>query len=129
VVVKDGLFRDEAERERAREERTLRYGEVKVGRPRTDRPGEYHAIVVPPEDYLDDEVLELFDTYWSDDPPGGVYTWHQARNFTAASFQWVCSLEGVPVPHADAVLAEIDLRSPGWPGPYWSEPRRLGPLA
>ena len=124
----DGRFRTPAERQRAREERTLRYGKVKVGRPRTDRPGEFHAHVEPPPNYLDDDQLELFDTLHSDELPGGEFTWQQVRNFTALSFQQVCAFDGVAVPDAAAVLAEIDLRSPGWPGPYWSEPRRLGPL-
>jgi hypothetical protein len=111
----------------ARELRALRYGRVEVGRPRSDGLG-YHAQIEPPPDYLTDEQLEVFDELHSDELPGGEFTWDQVRNFTALSFQWVCQLEGVAVPEADAVLAEIDLRSPGWPGPYWSEPRRLGPL-
>jgi hypothetical protein len=127
--VTESHFRSPAERQGAREERALRYGKVKVGRPRTDRPGEYHAEVEPPPDFLDEDALDLFDALHSDKLPGGEFTWQQVRNFTALSFQWVCQLEGVAVPDAEAVLAEIDLRLPGWPGEYWSEPRRLGPLA
>jgi hypothetical protein len=122
------LFRSTVERQRPREERTLRYGKVKVGRPRTDHPGEYHADVEPPPNYLDDDQLDLFEALNSPGLPGGEFTWEQVRNFTALSFQQVCQLEGVAVPDAEAALAEIELRDPGWPGPYWSEQRRLGPL-
>lgn len=58
--------------------------------------------------------------------PGGTFTSEQVRNFTARSFQWVCELDGVGVPSEAAMLAEVDLRSPGWPGD-WTEPRSIGP--
>jgi len=97
----------------ARDERALRYGKVEVGAPRTDHPGEYHAVVEPPPNFLDDDQLALFDAIHTPEVPGGEFTWAQVRNFTAFSFQWVCQLEGIAVPDAEAVIAEIDLR---WPG-------------
>jgi hypothetical protein len=47
--------------DRAREERTLRFGKLTLGRPRTDRPGEYHATIEAPPDHLSDEELLVLD--------------------------------------------------------------------
>ncbi len=125
------LFRSPAERQRAREERELRYGEIKNEQSRPGHPGEYIADIVPPPDYLTPDQLDLFDALGEVDDDlsrggGGVFTSEQLRNWTASGFQWVCQLEGVEVPEVEAVLAEIDLRHPGWPG-HWTEPRRVGP--
>ena len=38
--------------------------------------------------------------------PGGTFTSEQVRNFAAASFAWLCQLEGVGVPDEADVLAE-----------------------
>lgn len=111
-----------------RQERALRYGRVEAGRPRTDRPGEHHGEVLPPPNYLTDEQLAAFEGFDPGRLPSGEFTWTSMRGWTALAFQEACQFEGIEVPEAEAVLAEIDLRWPGWPGPYWSEPRRFGPL-
>ena len=121
------LFRSDAERARARSERELAYGRVTNMRPCTDRPGEYLADIEPPPDYLTPDQLDLFDAlHRFDKLPGGTFTSESLRNWIAFDFQRVCELEGVGAPDAAAVLAEIDLRVPGWPG-HWTEPKRVGP--
>jgi len=119
------LFRSPAERQRARSERELRYGRVTDMRPRTDRPGEYRAKMEPPPDYLTDDQLDLFDALEvGTHVPGGTFTSDGLRHWIAFEFGWICQLEGVGVPDVSALLAEIDLRSHGWPG-HWTEPRRI----
>jgi hypothetical protein len=112
--VSGSLFRTPAERQRAREERTLRYGKVEVGRPRTDRPGEYHAKVEPPPDFLTDEQLEVFDEYRPDRyTPSGDQDDEAARHFSASGFAFVCGLETGEEPSTEDVLAEMALRRGG----------------
>jgi hypothetical protein len=125
------LFRNPAERQQARQERVLAYGRVTNMRPRTGRPGEYRAKIEAPPDYLTPDQLDLFDALTPLDEmaagtwPGGTFTSEQMRNWTAFDFKHVCQLEGVGRSDAADVLAEIDLRVPGWPG-RWTEPRRIG---
>ena len=93
--------------------------------PRTDHPGQYRGKIEPPPDYLTDDQIDLFDALSiGTHVPGGTFTSDGLRHWIAFEFGWVCQLEGVGVPDVSAVLAEIDLRSPGWPG-HWTEPRRI----
>jgi hypothetical protein len=95
---------------RARDERALAYGRVEVGRPRTDGPG-YHAVVEPPPDYLTDERLVAFNEAGFDNvEPSGDQTPEQARHFAVLSFQEACRLDGIGVPSAEDVFAEMELR-------------------
>jgi hypothetical protein len=121
------LFRGQVERERAQIERVLRYGRVTNMRPYTDHPGQYRAKVEPPPDYLTPDQIDVFDALGVGVKlHGGTFTSEQMRHWAAYSFGHICELEGVGVPSEADVLAEIDLRSPGWPG-HWTEPRRTGP--
>ena len=70
--------------------------------------------------------LDLFDALWDGELPGrDVHASDSARRWTASSIGYVLSLEGFKVSDED-LLAEIDRRSPGWPG-RWEGERRIGP--
>jgi hypothetical protein len=99
---------------RVRDERALRFGTLKLDRPRTDRPGEHHGEVIPPPNYLTDEQLAVFELARPDLSTGtGDQTPEQARNFAAEVFAWCCSLDGIGVPSVEAIQAEMRLRRDG----------------
>jgi hypothetical protein len=84
---------------RAREERTIAYGKVTVGRPRTDRPGEYHGTIEPLPDFLTDEQLVVFDRV------------EAAGDVSVERVQIACRRVSVEVPDAAVVTSELDLRA------------------
>jgi hypothetical protein len=55
---------------------------------------------------------------------GGVFTAEQLAGAFAWGVRCICQLEGVPIPDREHVLAELEVRAPGWPG-RWSDPREL----
>ncbi len=71
------------------------------------------------------DALAMFDWLFDGSLPGGTYTSEQLRQSEARGILHVCGLEGVGVSVED-VLAEIERRSPGWPG-HWTDERRIGP--
>jgi hypothetical protein len=105
-------LRDERERQRAREERHLRFGRMNDARewePRSGHPGEYVAKIEHPPDYLSPDQIDIFDWLEVADWPGA------GGPFLDAGFQIVCMLELGEWPSDDAVRAELALRTPTEP--------------
>jgi hypothetical protein len=55
-------------------------------------------------DHFEHDHELLWDELGMDDVrPGRQQTPEQARNFRALSFQWICRLEGLPVPREEVI--------------------------
>jgi hypothetical protein len=106
-------LRNEAERQRAREERFLKFGRLTGQEPRPGGKYGFIARIEYPPDFLTPDQLDIFDWLEVADRPGGP--------FLDAGFQIVCMLELGEWPSDEAVRAELALRQPTEP---WE--RQLG---